>query len=213
MNRIIYIVPLIALSLSTVAAAQHADDIELSVVNGRITLSASVFGAELGESFPNFANDPGFDSAPGTFPPGSQIGFSVLDALRKWDASDFDAVPAETMSISSGPALVTTPATAGSVVAGFALNVPASGAWHQHLGYTLNDPASDGIYMLKLELFSSDAAIGKSEPFYLVFNQNSDEAMHEAAIAYVESNLVPEPAGLAVIGAGAVGLLHRRRRA
>ena len=45
-----------------------------------------IFGGVFGEQ-PNHQRS-GFDTGPGAFPPGSQIGFDILDA-RRWDGSDF----------------------------------------------------------------------------------------------------------------------------
>ncbi len=204
-----------SLLLSTVAAAQHVheSDVQLTVDDGRIVLNDSVFGADFGEDFPNFTSDPGFSGLAGTFTPGTAIGFNILDAIRKWDdAGHFDTIATETISITYGPSSVTTPTLAGQFVPGFSLNVTGDGGFHQHLGYTLDSPASDGVYLLKLELFSTDSNLANSDPFYLVFNQNVDEAIHDDAIHYVESHIVPEPGSMALLIVGAGALMRRRRR-
>jgi hypothetical protein len=216
-----------SLAATATASAQHGGDIGLTVEGGRIVTNlldgsvyepARVFGSELGENFPNFTNEPGFDSQhPGPFQAGSAIGVNILDALRKWDGSDFEAIAAETMTVSyqTGPTTTltrTTPATADTTVGGFGLGVASDGGWHRHLGFSLDAPASDGIYLLKLDLFSDQTSpgLGNSQPFYIVFNQN-DEGSHDAAVDYVQANVVPEPAGFGLFGAAAAWLLRRRR--
>lgn len=212
MKKLIALCGAMTLVLSSFAAAQHAADIELEVAGGRITLSGSVFAAELGKTFTNYTNEPGFDSEPGTFPTGTQVGFNILDALRTWNGSDFSTFGSATMAISNGPATVTTPTTADSFVPGFGLNVSANGQWHQHLGYTLDEPATDGVYLLTLELYNSDPGIATSGPFFVVFNQNVDAVIHDDAIAYVETNLVPEPAALSLLAVAALTARRPRRR-
>lgn len=200
----------LTLAMADAATAQHAGDIEVTVVNGKITTDTSVYGAELGEAgIPNEIDEPGFDAVPGTFDPGQPVGFNILDALRVWNGSDFNTIANETMTISFSTLSRTTPTTAGASVAGFTLNATAGGEWHRHLIFTLDSPASTGVYLLKLDLFSS--GLETSDPFYVVFNQNEDEGVHDAAMAYVESTLVPEPASLTLAALGGLALLARRR--
>ncbi len=218
----------LACTLSGPALAQHAGDILLEVESGKIvtglidedsgtvTTGVRVFESEFGEIFPNFTDEPGFDNDPGTFPFPSNIGFNILDSLRKWDGSDFDAIPTEQVSIGFGPLTPVATPLAPAIVPGFTLPVAATGDWHRHLEYTLTGAASTGIYLLTLELFSDASGIDKSDPFFLVFNQNDTEENHEAAAEYVETNIVPEPASW-VLGLTCVVCLelHRllRRRA
>src|SRR5690606_30337263 len=129
--------------------------------------------------------------------------------LRKWDGLSFATLAEESMLISYGPESRITPANPGETTAGFSLAVSDEGTWHRHLGYTLSSPASEGIYLLSLELISTDIGIAKSDPFYIVFNQNASESLHEAAIEFTRSQIVPEPTTL---GALAFGLLLVRRR-
>jgi len=204
--------------------AQHGGDVGLVLDAGVIVTGEfdgvdheprRVFESEFGEVFPDFTDEPGFDTLhPGPFTPGTNIGFNIIDSLRKWNGSDFDTIPIETISITFGPTgPVTTPASP-MTVAGFTLPVQADGGWHRHLEFTLNSPASTGIYSLQLELFSTQVGVGNSLPFWIVFNQNDTEENHEAAVAFVEQSLVPEPAGVGVVmmmGLGAM-LMRRRRR-
>ena len=201
---------IILLMMSSSAFAQlHGGDIGLTVVNGKITTNESVYGAELGEIIPNEVDEPGFDSEAGTFPAGSSIGFSILDSLRKWDGTDFDTIPMETMSLSFGSSLgpISTPATP-LIVEGFDLNVSADGAWHRHFDFILSGPASTGIYLLQMQLDNSDSGIVTSDPFYIVFNQNDTELNHDSAMAYVGSS-IPEPSTFVLL---AIGLLTPWRK-
>lgn len=201
-------------SFASDALAQHAGDVFPDVQDGRVVTQARVFGSELGELAPNFTDEPGFDALPGTFPVPSSVGFNILDSLRKWNGSDFSTIPSEQLEIDFGPlSSIFTPPTP-SVVPGFSLPVGGAGEWHRHLDFTLGSPASSGVYLLQMELFSSDVGLEPSLPFYLVFNQNDTEVNHDAAIEYATSVLVPEPGSLAIAGIGAVALVatvfHRR---
>ena len=65
-----------------------------------------------------------------------------------------------------------------------------------------------GIYLASFTV--SAAGLSTSETFYVLFNLGSDEAEHDAAIEWVESNLIPAPGALALLGLA--GLASRRRR-
>lgn len=187
--------------ISSVASAQHAGDVLLEVIDGRIVTGLlggesnpivvhdqRAFGSEFGEILPNFTDEPGFDSEPGTFDPASSIGFNVLEGLKSWNGSAWVDAGAVTLEI----AYATESVTVGSdPVAGFAMPVSPNGEWHRHFDFTLNAPAADGLYLLTWELHSTDPSVGASRPFYIVFNQNGDEAQHAAAIEWVATNLVP----------------------
>jgi hypothetical protein len=186
-----------AAAFAPAALAQvHASDIILALQDGRIVTGAvvygqpdpyfpeHVFGGEL-DPFTHFGDEPGFDSQPGTFPPFSQVGFTIRRALRTWDGSTFDAIPAERLDIrrgSLGPVL--TPLTDEPVV-GFSMTVNAMGELHAHLGFTLTPPAGIGIYLLELELWHNTPTSAVSRPFWIVFNHGKDEPEHEAAMEHL----------------------------
>lgn len=212
---LISVISLIALPLPAFAddGHVHAGDIEVGVADGRIFTHDRVYGLELGEDVPDVA-DLGFDSEAGTFPVPGKVGFDILDALRVWDGGSFDTIAAPTMTLSYSTLSATTPATAGQVVSGFDLAADAvnsPGKWHRHLAAALDAPATDGIYLLMLQLHSTADGIQPSLPFWVVFNQNGDEAAHEAAEEYARTALVPEPTGLALLGIGSLIALRRRR--
>lgn len=181
------------------AHAQHAGDIGLMPVGGRLTTGVfagasffpgqRVFQAPLGTQFPNFASDPGFDSLPGAFVPGARIGFTILDSLRRWNGADFSEIPPERLRISFGPVTpIDSPSTPQNVQ-GFSLSVGSNGEWHRHLQYTLLDPASDGVYLLSLQLWSDQGGIQPSAPFWLVFNQNRPAGEHDQAAQWAVVHL------------------------
>ncbi len=186
------------LCLADRAAAQHTGDIFVENAGGQIVTGLisertiihdqRVFAAEFGEFFRNFTDEPGFDSRAGEFQPGSNIGFNVLDAVRVWNGGNFSTRSPVTFTISFANFSVETGA---GFVEGFGLPVASNGEWHRHLNYVITEPAPPGIYLLALELWSDDPALGNSERFFIVFNQESDELIHGAAIEWVEANLVP----------------------
>lgn len=170
-----------------------------------------VFGAEMGEEFPNFADEPGFDSELSLFPNGvTSLGFRVIGALQEWDGASY--VPtSSTIEIGylANPA-VTTPAGAGDIVQGFEIDFLANDTFHTHLDYTLNNP-STGIFLLTLSMYAPGSGLEPSHPFYYVFNNGLDEEDHEAAIGYAESFL-PAPGAGALFAAAGVFTARRRKR-
>lgn len=209
--------------LVSAAHAQHAGDVGINIIDNHIvtgsynlgvfTPGQRVFGAEFGELFPNFTDEPGFDSLPGTFPTTSSISFNVLAALRLWEGDHFgNLIPAVQISIGFGPVTpVLTPLT-DVITPGFSLAVGSNGEWHRHLQYTLQAPAPDGIYLLQMNLVGDDPTMQASLPFWLVFNQNRPEAEHDAAIEWANQNLVPAPGvGAALLAVGGCFGFRRRR--
>ncbi len=200
-----------AFCLCAGARAQHLIDIAIGPSQGRIAtgvfqiqgsnvaalLSQRVFITEFG-LFPNFTSNPGLDSFVAAFQGGSQIGFNIRKALRKWDGSQFpsgpEGIPPEHIQIKLGAAANTriTPDT-DTLVVGFA-NLVSNGGnnigeYHHHKGYTLLDPASDGIYLLELEQWSTDPALGPSLPYWMVFSQNASQEDLQAAASWARAHL------------------------
>lgn len=188
------------------------------------TAGVRVFEAEFGELplFPNLANEPGFYTE--TLPAGTGIGFNIVDALRAWDGSDFDAIPTQNMSIFGEPFpdgdVVTTPGSADGFVPGFQfIEADASGFFDDHPVFQLNNQA-DGIYLLSLELFTDAAGIANSDTVFIVFGSNldgsfGDEAAFEEAIEsaadYVNSVIIPTPGTIGVLGLAGFAATRRRR--
>lgn len=185
---------LIVLLLSSGAQGlhTHAGDFELTVEFDSIIVEPRVLPGELMEEEFFSTDEPGFDSAPGTFPAGTMVGFNIVDALKYWNGDGFDPLlPAtgETMTVSFLQRLVQSGA---GRVAGFKLPVADDGSWHRHLVFTLNGPATSppvrGIYLLALELYSTDPQVAASYPFYIVFNVDA-EPSHDLAVEWVHENL------------------------
>jgi hypothetical protein len=244
MRSIVNCFAIILLIIASTTNAQHAD-VRPHVVGGQIQtagfedssstelLGLRVFGYDFGEdpAEPFFTQDPGFNAAAGSgLPGGSQLLFNIVSAsglglpanLSYWDGNSgvmFETAPAgESLTLNFGSQNRVVDAGMG-FVAGFSLQtVAASGAVHRHrnafLAGTGGDPSA-GIYLLPLELESSDATIQKSLPFFLLYNNGLDEEAHDAAIEWVQQNLVvPEATSLllASIASIAGGLQWRRRR-
>jgi len=198
---------LLACLLATIPAgaamAQHAGDILLTIqdgaiATGHINLDGSfnpnerVFGTTLGLTYPDFTDNPGFDCLPGTFPVPSGNGFRILDSLRVWNGSDFHLIPPEAMHIAFSTLSVDTP-PAPAVVNGFVLQVGSNGEWHKHLEYTLGSPDEPGIYLLQLQVYSNVSTINQTLPFWMLFNENLDQATLDAAVRWAKINLAGEP--------------------
>lgn len=170
-----------------------------------------VFGAEFGEdpALPFFADEPGFQALDGTFDPGFLLQVNLEGALGAWNGNGFDDAAGHSMTVSFGPASVT---TGGGPIAGFDFAADDLGGFHDHFDLDINgesgDPADD-IYLLPMSLAFADGS-NESETFWFVMNLGMDEVMHEAAIEWVELNLVPAPGVLAL--AGLAGLAGTRRR-
>jgi len=212
-----------SLTLAAGASAQHAGDIGLGLVNNRITTGIAalgtftpgerVFGSEFGEVLPNFTDEPGFDSLAGAFPLGTAITFNVHGGLRRFESGAFSSA-IDPVRLSIGFATFTpvlTP-TDSSLLPGFAINVNSNGEWHRHLQFTLQSPATNGIYLLEMSLVGNSPLMQESQSFWIVFNQNALEADHDAAMQWVNQNLVPSP-GAGILLAGGGMILARRRRA
>jgi len=210
-------------ALAATSAVAHEGDIGLAIIDGAIVTGIvedgpggefvvpgeRVFAAEFGMLGPDvFADEPGLFAEPGVFPD-SDLRFDFAGPVRKWNGSSFDDGPApETLTLEFGPLSATSP-LAGPAP-GFGIAVGPDG-FDEHYDFFLDDPAGDGIYLLGIDLSSSEAGIGPADTTYIVFNHNLSEDEHDAAVAYVEDFIVPAPAGAAVLAVG-MGLLARRRR-
>jgi hypothetical protein len=197
------IAAVLALLAAGDAPGQHSGDIFLDVRGGAIVTGAVLpggqiespvraFAGEFGDSgTPNFTSNPGFDCFPGTFAPGTRIGFNILDQLTVWNGGGFEPTGGETLRISFLTLNVT---TGTGPMPGFDLAVQSDGGFHRHLSFTLNSDGSGntdpGIYLLALELYSTDPEVAASQPFWIAFNDLDTAASHDAALAWVEENLV-----------------------
>lgn len=194
---------LAAICLSAVfaapALAQHAGDIVLSIDGGRIRTAielgdglvepSRVFASEMGEIAPGFTDEPGFDCEIGAFPYPGEVGFRIRGPLLKWAEGTGDGRAPDTMNVSFGPLGPVMSPVCNTITDGFSLPVGSNGTWHRHLEFTIAETAASGIFILGLELYSSDPAVATSAPFWIVFNHGADEAEHDAAIAWTQSVL------------------------
>lgn len=199
-----------ALASCPAALAQHAGDIGLRVAGGRIVTTEitgggyggdrRVFGATFGDTgVAWFTANPGFDAMAGAFPAGSRLGFRFAGPLLAWDGDSFEptspdgALAGERLRIS----FLTASATSGAgPVNGFDLAVQPDGGWHRHLNMTLQAATGAaapeaGVYLARLELYSTAAGIGASEETWLVMNANASPADVAAAFAAAEAALNP----------------------
>jgi len=202
------IVIALTLALATPALAQHAGDIGLEVTAGRIEtreISSAgygaprrVFGGTFGDTgVPWFTGNPGFDAAAGTFAAGTRVGFRLAGPVLAWDGAGF--VPTSPEGPLAGERLqvrfLTLSVTSGDgPVEGFTLAVQPDGGWHRHLSMTLlAAPGAQvpdaGVYLVPLELTSTDPAVAASEPAWLVLDGGAPASDYAAAFAHAESTI------------------------
>lgn len=191
-----------SLFIAAPALAQHRDvqvyleegvlktgAVEFEQPGQPVTPDVRVFQADFGEA-PNGTDDPGYNAAAAALPQGTIIGFNILDALRKWDGADFDAIPPERIFIGLGANNRQTPTTPDTTVIGFNIvQAGGGGGFHQHMNYFLLSPSSPGVYLLKLELKATGGFVN-SDPIYIVFGQSAAQADQDAAVAYVQDVLI-----------------------
>lgn len=194
--------PVAALLLYPAAACAqtlHGGDIIAKIESNRLLVGAvnpqgvtefgqRVFLGTFGE-FPNFTDDPGIDSASGAFPPGAQVGFDILKALRLWDGCRFEAMPEERLTIRKSVLSVTTPLS-DITVPGFPYGeANLAGKFHHHAGYTLLAPARQGVYLYEIVLWTNVPGVAPSPTVWIVFNQDSPVPQHEVAARWVQNVL------------------------
>lgn len=179
-------------SIATAAAHTHEGDFELRVEFDSVIVAPRVLPAEL-EAEEFFSTDePGFSSEPGTFPAGADIGFNILDALKRWNGDGFDPLVPQTEETMTISFLQRICVSGSGLAAGFELPAASDGSWHRHLMFTLTGPGladpAPGIYLLELEFYATGPVIGAAYPVYIVFNVD-DELNHEPALQWVGENL------------------------
>ncbi len=196
----------------------HESDIILRVTDGRITTWAVDTGATPPAIIPSrlfsgdFAGiastaDPGFDTEPFTFAPGTQTGFDLPLALRRWNGTAFEAVSSPVVRVRLGPSLVRYTPPDDTPVAGFGLSIGSNGLFHRHYTFTLLadaqdtpvGPWADGVYALAMRMWNTGPGIAPSEVFFILFSQNASP--EQVAAAAASTLLGPEPCNPADIAA------------
>jgi hypothetical protein len=161
-----------------------------------------VFEAEFGidPTFPFSTDEPGI----GSNLVGTTLTMNLLAGLGAWNGSGFDGTSAFLLASYGGQDAFSTTGGSFSFLVTEGLDL--------HPEYTLlaagNADPANGIYLAAFTL--SSVGLADSETFYAVFNLGMSEEEHSAAVAWVETNMVPGPGSLALIAVAGAG--RRRRR-
>ena len=203
----------LALGASARADVVHAD-IWVTAVGGQLVTGGwdhdtgvvinpdqRVFEGELGldPSFPFSGDEPGI----GSDLVGASVRLNVLNTLGAWNGAGFD--------FSSSMLTVGYGGQSADTASGGFVSFAVTAGLDLHPEYTLSGPgASDpanGIYLATF--FFASNGLADSQVFWAVLNLGMSEEDHEAAVEWVEMNLVPAPSAIALLGVA--GLLRRRR--
>ena len=220
MNRVVSLVSAMVVTSSALAIIPEGD-VSPFANGGRVgtnlvsedglttTANVRVFFAELGEDVPNFTQEPGWQSPDGTFAGDGLLTFQINRALRRWNGSDFSQLGGA-IELAFGPLTpISTPAS-DMIVPGFDLPIDSEGGLHDHPDYTLAAPALDGIYLLDISFAVPSQGLAMSEPVWILFGQNAQEADAQAAYDWATAN-VPAPGLLGVALVAGLGAARRRR--
>jgi len=163
-----------------------------------------VFSADFGEDpeFPFSIEDPGF----GSNLVGTTLSINVLSGLSRWTGSEFASFAGAAISGEYG-------GSSGSSASGGSFSFLVTEGLDLHPNFTIsgdagNDPIA-GIYLLAMQ--ASASGFNSSDTFWVVFNLGSDEADHDAAIDWVQGNLVPAPGAVALLVLAGATRGRRRR--
>ncbi len=190
------------------AQSLHDADYLLRIASGRLETGAvgpggqpvypvrvksAVFGAE---GIPNFTNDPGVDAQPGQLVPGMFVGFDIVAAVRAWDVEGgFQTISDDRITVRKSGINTQSPAadqTVPGIVFGQA-DLDAAARFHHHVSFILN-PAQgqnpSGLWLFAWEMWTDAPGVDRTEPLYIVFAQGEGAAEIDAAVAWVEDNLL-----------------------
>ncbi|MFM9957404.1 MAG: hypothetical protein ACKVZJ_04975 [Phycisphaerales bacterium] len=193
-------------TLATAAIGEDEDP--ASIVPG-----VRVFPAELGEFpfGPGQGDEPGFQGF--NFPQGVTFTFDIRSALGEWNGSEV-VVSDNTMTVAASladPGLPNVTSGAGFVPGFVFTSAGADGRIHQHVELGLNSALTTDIGVYVLELQVSAPGYGTTPAFWFVLNNGASEEAHDAAVEWVELNLVPTPGAAAAMGLAGAAMLRRRR--
>lgn len=222
---------IVLVSASAARAQEEHSDVEIAIEDGMLDVHERVtegeFGSELNPA--NTTDDPGFapegaedTPATTTFVGGQQVAFQTVDLgssgmnLWYWDGAGspmFGASPHDLTIARTGAGSIDLSSGNG----GFTMfAADGGGFFDEHIDFTLSEATPDtGVYVFGMTLGSPNAspAVLDSDPVYFVMaSQGLDEAIHEAAVGYVEANLVPEPGSQITMLIGMVMFMGLRRR-
>ncbi len=109
-----------------------------------------------------------------------------------------------------------------STVPGFSISATdADGYLHKHLNMYIDDgdgdtgtTVQDGFYLVGIDLYMDDPGVLRSETLYFLpgVGDHTPAQHRDGAVAWVNDQLVPEPATMSLLAIGGVALLKRRNR-
>jgi hypothetical protein len=187
-------------------------------------------------SGPGLAYGYGYDATtnPEPFALGSKFGLAFVDGLKTWNGAAFvDPVAAEFEAFTGGfgaPTGVARTTDAGSFAS---LPVPAGASTvafasdgdeahgsvrYRYLGDGVTpSSAPSGVYLLSLQITSTQSGLQPSDPFYFMLNKNAGLAAVQSAVASLgvapsQVQFVPEPSSLALAVCGLLAVGRRGGR-
>jgi hypothetical protein len=194
---------------------------------------------------PEFPSGPGlaygYDLADGgmqTFAAGSVLSVEFADGLKRWNGAAFsDAGATQLKSFRGSNASISTPPENFAITSdsapldGLSLAPVAAGYGsdgaevHSSLRFALlgdgaspTSASSDGVYLLTMQVSSTQAGISASDPYHFVLNKNGAAADVTAAVQSLGIApslvqwLVPEPSCASLVAISAIGFVQQRRR-
>jgi hypothetical protein len=194
---------------------------------------------------PEFPSGPGLaygydlaDGGPQAFAQGSVFSVQFADGLKRWNGATFvDAGATQLKAFRGSNANIGSPPENFGItsdggpfdsvsLAAVAAGYGADGAEvHSSLRFALlgdgSSPTSaspDGVYLLSMQLASTQSGLGPSDPFYFVLNKNGAAADVAAAVQSLGMApglvqwIVPEPSGAALVGISMFAIARWRGR-
>ncbi len=164
--------------------------------SGLTPFAARVFEARFADTgFANRTTNPGFNAVPDQFFASAVTGVTMTRSLRKWSGGNLCTIPPERITLTKLGLTATSPLVdPASAMSGPSVTLGISdaqdGAFHEHGAFALTAPSSAGIYVLELAAWTGSPAglsPAPSEPFWVVFNQNSTAQEQANCVAYLLS--------------------------